>query len=413
MWKYKSRTLISVTGLAVGFTCYMLATLWIRYERTYDSFHKNAKQMYVVYLSWSTGYSRGVPNPLAAYLKETFPEIEDATTLMPPSRATTATDEGAEITLSVIQADTAFLQMFDVKIIEGSRDFLISGSNKIAITQEKARQLYGKENPIGKIIGGNIEICAVVSDMCKRSNYAFDIIMPIPEINPNIAWRTSDGHAIIQLFPNVNLEAFEKKLYEHQTGSDRGNYSKMKITPITKVRYTDPTVERKVEFQHIVIFALSGLLVILCALFNYLTLFVSRFRIRQKELALRMIFGATTRSLFAMLSVEFLLTLLFSVFAGCLLTEWLYEPFLNLSYISMNLSASFREMLLYTIGVILFSLLLFWLLLFLFRRNSLNRSIQRSHNQLLCMMALVIVLCVGWQVYKTSVENPAEVVKSV
>jgi ABC-type antimicrobial peptide transport system permease subunit len=31
---------------------------------------------------------------------------------------------------------------------------------------------------------------------------------------------------------------------------------------------------------------------------------------------------------------------------------------------------------------------------------------------ILFVMALVIVLCVGWQVYKSSVENPAEVVKS-
>jgi ABC-type antimicrobial peptide transport system permease subunit len=31
---------------------------------------------------------------------------------------------------------------------------------------------------------------------------------------------------------------------------------------------------------------------------------------------------------------------------------------------------------------------------------------------ILCAMALVIVLCVGWQVYRVSVENPAEVIKS-
>jgi len=61
MWKYKSQTLISLIGLAVGFTCFALATLWIRYELTYDSFHKNAKQMYVIYkpdLFSSTGTSR-------------------------------------------------------------------------------------------------------------------------------------------------------------------------------------------------------------------------------------------------------------------------------------------------------------------------------------------------------------------
>ena len=46
--KYKNQTFISVIGLAVGFTCFALAMLWIRYEMTFDSFHKNAGQMYVV-----------------------------------------------------------------------------------------------------------------------------------------------------------------------------------------------------------------------------------------------------------------------------------------------------------------------------------------------------------------------------
>ena len=49
MHKHKNQTLISVFGLAVGFTCLAMATLWIRYEMTFDSFHKNAKYMYVVY----------------------------------------------------------------------------------------------------------------------------------------------------------------------------------------------------------------------------------------------------------------------------------------------------------------------------------------------------------------------------
>jgi hypothetical protein len=49
MWKYKNQTLVSVAGLAVGFVCFDMATLWIRYEMTYDSFHKNADRMYCVY----------------------------------------------------------------------------------------------------------------------------------------------------------------------------------------------------------------------------------------------------------------------------------------------------------------------------------------------------------------------------
>ena len=78
MLKYKNQTLISVLGLAVGFTCFALAMLWIRYEMTFDSFHKNAKQLYVVYQPYvfqSSGYSKNTAYRMSYYLKETFPEI--------------------------------------------------------------------------------------------------------------------------------------------------------------------------------------------------------------------------------------------------------------------------------------------------------------------------------------------------
>jgi hypothetical protein len=37
--KYKTQSLVSIIGLAVGFTCFALSVLWIRYEMTYDNFH--------------------------------------------------------------------------------------------------------------------------------------------------------------------------------------------------------------------------------------------------------------------------------------------------------------------------------------------------------------------------------------
>ena len=406
MWKYKMQSGISIVGLAVGFTCFALATLWIRYEMTYDSFHKDAKRMYVVYRqdpfsTDQTGYSRSAYYPLAAYLKQTFPEIEDATPLIPSYPGTKIIVEGAEFPAQVIYADSTFLRMFDVKIIEGNRDFLIPGSKKLAITKEKALQLFGKEDPIGKTVNNGYEdciICAVVSEMPKQSNYAFDFISPFSDyiLDFKNSWHASSGeNTIIKLVPGTNVKAFEKKLYGLNTGEERSNISKMTIKPLTKIRYLDSAVIREVKFQHILIFSISGLLVILCSLFNYFTLFVSRFRIRQKELALRMVCGASGSSLYVMLTVEFILTLLLAILLGGLLTHWLHKPFLALADIQMNLLAVYRESLLYIGSIILFSLLLFWLILFIFRRRSLNLSIRQSNKNLSRKVSIIVQLIIS------------------
>ena len=404
MRKYKNQTLISVLGLAVGFTCFALATLWIRYEMTFDSFHKNAKHLYVVYIPENnpSGCTRFTYNPLAAYLKKTFPEIANAVPLFSLGLGAGGTMivDDVESRVFAISSDSSFFRMFDVKILEGSMEFMLPNSRKLAITQEKARQLFGDENPIGKTINFNSadqKICAVVSGMPKHSNYAFDLIQPSPFAQWAIDnWIDSySENTIIELFPGTDVEAFEKKLYEHNTGEGRGNISKMTIKPITKVRYTDPSVVREIKFQYILIFAVSGLLVILCSLFNYLTLFVSRFRIRQKELALRLVCGASNGSLLVMLSVEFILTLLFAVVLGCMLTQLVYKPFLALSDIQMNLSAIYFELLIYIGGVILVSLLIFWLILFIFRRRSINLSIRRSNNELFRKVSVVVQLMIS------------------
>ena len=121
--KYKNQTLISVIGLAVGFTCFAFAMLWIRYEMTFDSFHKNAKQMYVICSTNPNNpnsFSRETVNPLASYLKETFPEIAKAVSIIPSSPlypGTKVTVEGVEYQALIVCVDSSFFRMFDVKIL--------------------------------------------------------------------------------------------------------------------------------------------------------------------------------------------------------------------------------------------------------------------------------------------------------
>ena len=46
--KYRLQSVISILGLAIGFTCFALSSLWIRYELTYDTFREGVDRMYYV-----------------------------------------------------------------------------------------------------------------------------------------------------------------------------------------------------------------------------------------------------------------------------------------------------------------------------------------------------------------------------
>ena len=82
--KYKTQTVISILGMAFGFACFALASLWIRHEMTYDTFHDGADRIYRIRKEEkgsANGLGSVTPYPLAAYLKETFPEVEGACNL--------------------------------------------------------------------------------------------------------------------------------------------------------------------------------------------------------------------------------------------------------------------------------------------------------------------------------------------
>ena len=400
--KYKMQSIISIVGLAVGFVCFALSALWIRYEMTFDNFHKNADRMYVIYTTeWisPSGIRRMASPPLAAHLRETFPEVEDAIAIVQGNRNQSVFVDEVSHQALVIRADTSIFRMFDIRIIQGNSDFLLPGSEQIAITQSKARQLFGDENPIGERIifhGRNVTISAVVTDMPRRSNYAFDFIAPFEEVPPGTEWRQiASSGVVFKLYPGVNVDDFKQKLQEYDIRPKTGAPFGLTMKPLTQIRYIDPDIERDVRFQHIILFAISGLLVVLCSLFNYLTLFVSRFRIRQKEMALRKVCGATGHSLLAMLSVEFLLTLLFAVLLGGFLTHLAHNTFVSLSEIQMSLSEVYRELLVYIGGVILLLLLVFWLLVFILQRRSLSISIHRSNRKLSRKISVVVQLIIS------------------
>ena len=55
--KYPAQTAISVLGLAAGFVCLSLSALWMHYENTYDTMHKDYERIYAFIEPSFVGYT--------------------------------------------------------------------------------------------------------------------------------------------------------------------------------------------------------------------------------------------------------------------------------------------------------------------------------------------------------------------
>lgn len=380
--KYKTQSVISIMGLAVGFVCFALSTLWIRYEMTYDAFHEDAENIQLVRIedpTSSNGLNPFTPGPLSKYLKKNFAEVKDDCNL--DFWNETYKIDGQEIKLNTLAADSATLNFFGIQLMEGSYDFLTSGSNNIAITHRCAQRLFGNENPIGKEIATyyqtKLTICAIVSEWSEHSNLNYDFIKGY---NYSEEWNVSSGKTFIRLSTQTNQKEFAKKLYNHSINRDKLKFTKFVLTPITSIRYDRPEEEAKVKLSYVVLFALASALVVLCSLLNYLTLFISHIRLRSKELALRMVNGSSNLSMFVLLASEYILLLLSSLLVGMLFIELLLPQFKELAEIKMNTSSIYLETAAYCLGIIILSMLISAIPILYYHRKSVQSIISFQKN---------------------------------
>jgi len=249
---------------------------------------------------------------------------------------------------------------------------LFPETNRIAITQRTSQKLFGNENPIGEevsLFDKRRIIGTVVSDFSEHSNFPFDVLSPVPSnSDPYSQWMT-----FVKLKRGVNKKIFNEKLINYKTNLP--GIEAIELTPITAYRYIADS-----NFKQIITLAIVGALVVLCSLLNYLTLFVGRFRIRRKELALRIVSGATKKSFFTLFSVEFFAPLLVSFLLGCVFTESIYPYFQKISNLPLKLSDIFLEVVVYIVVIIVVAFILFGALLIIFQRRSLSASLQKDKH---------------------------------
>lgn len=394
--KYRTQTAINVGGLAVGFACFAFANLWMRYEASFDSRHEGADRMYLLYAETAIeagGLSPHVPYPVSTLLKQEFPEVEAACAFTRYTKADKLELEGQpEVELPSIQLDSCFMNLFGIRVLAGTNDFLYT-NGQIALTERTARRLFGTTDVLGRTVTCNDEevtVCAIVSDL-PHSNFSFGFIHEGAYFRKwQDVWYNGGFEVVVRLAPGVSPRALEEKFRAYAGQTDDRNRKitgRLRLMPLSEVRQASFNEERLVSFSYLVLFAAAGGLVILCSLFNHLALFLSRMDIRRRELALRRTCGSSGRGLFAMLTTEYSLLVLLSGFLGFVLVELLQSSFQRLSGVEGNV---YGKSLLYFLMVLALSLVL--LLPFVFRYSSLRPERSRSGRRLKVMVGLQLFI---------------------
>ena len=344
MQKYKIRTLISVFGLAIGFTFFAIGYNWMKYETSYDSFYPDSEHIYRIYgIDKQSGRKLELlPFILSEKIQQEFPEVEKMSLIYPNiAGGTTIWEETVLGRVGFTFVDRHFLELFPPKIICGKNDRLLHATDEMVVTEKFAKKHWGSaDEAIGKVLKvGNNRLITIVSVMENRpdnSNFHSEGYLADIIFRPHIFGQTSPDNYwditplgeqfFILLNKNANISTFREKIRNYAIDNHFNEDLVIETVPIADMRHTLST-DLSFNATYIRTFTGAGLLLLFCSIFNFLNLYFNRMIQRVREIKLRKTVGGHNYSITTQLQTELAVHLALTFILSCLLLKWAMPVF--------------------------------------------------------------------------------------
>jgi len=307
--------IINLLGLTIGITSFILITLWIRAETSYDKFHENARDIYRVdYLLYEEGilekHSASGSSAIGKEMKNIFPEVADYTRFYRTESLVKYGDKTFK-EKNILFAQSSFFNLFSFPFTEGRQDSDMLAINHAVITEETARKYFGNENPIGKVItldgGSDFEVTGIVKSIPGNSHFRFDILLSYENLIRSSAswdnsWVSERVYTYVLLKPGADPKELEAKLPQipetfigkfMQDAFFLLEYKLVKLTDIHLHSSISNELEVNGNYRSVISLGIVAFLVLLIAFINYINLATSRSIEKAHEVGIRKVTGAT------------------------------------------------------------------------------------------------------------------------
>lgn len=366
--KNKIFSFINVFGLAIGLTCFMFIAAFVYNELSYDNYPADAKDIYRVNLS-VTGNGNVVvyPNVDAAVgqgIKNAFPEVEAFTRLSPVSSFIKYGDKNFKEE-HIALADSNFLQMFSIPLIEGNIAEALVKPNSIVISKGLENKYFGKEEAIGKTLiigtrGTAYKVTGVFDKVPDNSHFHFDAFLSLTTLRLNNAtWSNLGYFTYLLLNENANPKNLEAKfpqlvakyivpeisndmgvsLDEAQKSVDSFVFSLQPLTDIHLISNTEYELEANGDIKYVYIFSVLAIFILLLACVNFTNLSTAMVTNRLREVGIRKVLGSIKKQLIFQFLTESIVLTFFAMLCASILIFVLVPYFNQLT--SKNISFGF------------------------------------------------------------------------
>jgi putative ABC transport system permease protein len=351
-------------GLTAGLTCFLFIFLFVSHETTYDSVHTNANRIFRIQqnrynkneLTNSTVASNfGIGKDMAADL----PEVDDHVIL---SKNICVVVKDGEVFKSELSgyASENFFRVFSFPLLKGNDSLVFARPYTIALSESFSRTIFKDEDPIGKTLKWrgviDLEVTGVYADMPPKSHLNFDALYSMESFKKRAhpfvleePWRWDGFYNYIMLYKPEQLQAVKEKLpdlIERKTGNWlRETDQKLEINfqPLRSIHlesnFSDE-LQANGNKQTVYFLAAVGLMMLIIAWVNYVSLATVRSLDRAKEVGIRKVVGSLRSQLIGQFLTEALIINLLAI-GIALLAVWLLLPQFS-EWFQRDLSVDFK-----------------------------------------------------------------------
>ena len=321
--------MINIGGLSLGMGVALIIGLWMKDELSHNDYFTDKDRIAQVFQSQTfngeTGTGPSIPRPLEKALRDGYEDNFEY--LIMSSWTNDLYLKYGETNISrpgnYMQREAP--ELLDLQIIKGEKDGLRE-INSIMLSASTAQALFGKEDPIGKIVKASNQYDLMVTGVYKDIpfNNTFndtDYIIPWDKyitlsewiINAEDQWGNNSFQLFVQLADNSNMSEVSAKIrnVKKDLNEDTAEFNpQLFLFPMADWHLRSNFENGKQaggRIRYVWLFGIIGVFVLLLACINFMNLSTARSEKRSKEVGIRKTLGSQKGQLiYQFLSESFL-----------------------------------------------------------------------------------------------------------
>lgn len=320
---------VSMLGITLSLSSFMLLFMFIQDELAYDEFHLNKDRIYRIttHLKVSdVNYDMATSQfPAAEALKTEIGEIEHAVRVYPVVAELEHHDKKYEE--RVLMVDSSFFSLFTFPFVFGDSRSVLAHQSNVILTKTTAVKFFGIGNPLGRTIswmGQTLEVAGVIEDVPEQSHLKFDVIIPLQfqlsswksqtgvEGREN-KWFWTGAYTYVLLHESATSDAVMAKLpgivnkYFPERYREHGRFELQPLKDIHLKSNLFSEMEPGGNMLYIRLFSIVAIVIIIVSVINLINLTWFKISGRIRELGIRKFLGQNASVIVAQLSMESIL----------------------------------------------------------------------------------------------------------